>query len=101
MNAMEVKDQMLWSAFKERDEVKTLLEQEKTLCQQYATELGDWATLAQQLVQQLHDAKQEAALLRSRNEEMKQVLKDNNIIFIEDDDDDDHLQTEYKSGRES
>lgn len=89
MQAVQVKDQMLWSVVKEKEEREDLVRHEKSLCEKYAAELADWTELAQGLLQQLELQKQNGSRLARRNEELIQVLRDHNIMYIDDDDNDD------------
>jgi len=93
VHALDVKDQLLWEVMCERDQMKGLLGQEKDLCQKYASELADWAELAQGLAAQVTELKVYKKAVEERNDELIQLLHDNNILYIDDDvDDDDEFQ---------
>ena len=85
VHALNVKDQLLWEVMCERDQMKDLLGQEKDLCQKYASELADWAELAQGLVAQVADLNMQKKAVEGRNYELMQLLRDNNILYIDDD----------------
>ena len=92
--ALEVKDHMLWTVLQERDQALELLGEEKKLSQNYASELTDWAAMAQQLIQQNEQLKAERVRLGARNHELIQVLADHNIVYVPSDEQDDDGESE-------
>ena len=84
--ALKVKDQMLWTVVKEKEEKEELAKHQKSLCEKYAVELADWTELTQSLLQQLNLEKQKNSKLKDRNKELIQVLREHNILYITEED---------------
>ena len=81
VHAIAVKDQMLWTTLKEKEQLEQLLETEKQLNQAYAKEVTDWAEMSQQLAQQAAITKAERDIALRRNQELINVLRANNIYY--------------------
>ena len=56
LHAMNVKDQILWTALQEKKQSDEQLTEERKLSQEYAEEVAHWAELSQNLSQQLHQS---------------------------------------------
>lgn len=82
VHALAVKDHMLWVALQEKEREEQLLAEEKRLSHQYATEVADWAEMAQEMAQQMAVMKRERDVLERRNRELVNVLRQHNNIFI-------------------
>jgi predicted metal-dependent hydrolase len=90
--AIQIKDQMLYTVVKEKEENEELIRHEKALCEKYAAELSDWTELTQSLLQQLNAEKHHSAKLLERNKELIQVLREHNILYITEDDEERYEQ---------
>jgi len=81
LHAMNVKDQILWTALQEKKKVEEQLAEERRLSQEYATEVAQWAELCQNLTQQLHIAKDDAKTAHFQNNQLIDMLRRNNIFL--------------------
>ena len=81
-HAISVKDQMLWTTIKEKDQQTDLLEAERKLSHEYAQEVAKWAELSQELSDKLITASQERDNLESINNELLNVLRTHNIYYV-------------------
>ncbi len=84
LQAMEVKDQMIWTILKEKEDLDMELDKEKELCFKYSQELTDWAKMAQNLLQQTNQLKQEKKGLEMKNAELVRILRQHNILYIDE-----------------
>lgn len=82
-HALSVKDHMLWLALKDKEKCEELLEQEKSLCKEYASEIAQWAETAQAIKNKLYESHDEMDKLRRENEQMKQMLGQQYVYFAE------------------
>jgi hypothetical protein len=82
--ALAVKDQMLWTALKERDSLKKSLLEEQQLGQEYVTEVSKWADVAQSLSTQLTEMKQLHAAALEKNSSLANVLREHNIYYVDE-----------------
>jgi FtsZ-binding cell division protein ZapB len=80
-HALSVKDHMLWLALKDKEKCEEALEQETTLCKEYASEISHWAESAQAMKNKLYDAQSEIDNLRRENEQLKQMLGQQHVYF--------------------
>ena len=79
LHAVKVKDHMLWVAIQEKKKLQEQIAEESQVSQEYATEVAHWASLSQQLTQQLHEKKEEIQSLHSRNIYLMELLRKHNI----------------------
>lgn len=83
LHAMNVKDQILWTALQEKKKIEEQLVEERRLSQEYATEVAQWAELCQNLTQQLHHAKEDTKAVHLQNNHLIDILRRNNIFLSE------------------
>jgi hypothetical protein len=81
MHALNVKDHMLRTALQERNKLQECLQEEKTLCHEYAQEISSWAEMCQELSQQKAAMQQQVDKLERRNRDLVSTLKENNVFY--------------------
>ena len=79
LHAVKVKDHMLWTAIQEKKKLQEQIIEECQVSQDYATEVAHWASLSQQLTQQLHEKNEEVKSVQSRNTYLMELLRKHNI----------------------
>jgi len=79
LHAINVKDQLLWTAIQDKKRSDELLAEERRLSQEYAGEVAQWAELSQGLAHQLHRAKEDGKAAHSQNLYLLDLLRKNNI----------------------
>lgn len=81
VHALHVKDQMLYTALLENEELKMQLANEKALVADYANEMGQWADTAHGLREEMLRDKADASRLQQIITDMQRVLRANNIYY--------------------
>jgi hypothetical protein len=81
VHALSVKDHMLWEALQEKQKTEDLLNEERKLSHEYATEVSQWADMAQKLSQQNISVKQEKDKIARRAAHLVEKLKENGIHY--------------------
>ena len=84
VQALAVKDHMLWEAVQERDELRRSLREEQELGKEYAEEVARWAEVTQGLSSQLHLLQDQYSSLLEKNKALVSLLREHNIYFVED-----------------
>ena len=78
-HALSVKDHMLWTALKEKENLEEKLEEEQALSTEYAKEVAQWAELSQDLAQQVAEGRKVQADMQMQVGALTQILRDHNI----------------------
>lgn len=78
-HALSVKDHMLWSTLKEKENLQEKLTEEQALSGEYAKEMAQWAELSQDLSQQVAGMKKAKADSDMQIAALTQILRDHNI----------------------
>lgn len=84
VQALAVKDHMLWEVLQERDELRQSLQEEQELGKEYAEEVSKWAEITQNLSSQLHDLQEQHGLILEKNRSLVNLLREHNIYFVEE-----------------
>ena len=84
VQALAVKDHMLWEAIQERDELRKNLHEEQELGKEYALEVAKWADITQGLSSQLQNLQDQYASVLEKNRALVNLLRDHNIYFVDD-----------------
>jgi hypothetical protein len=82
MQAVTVKDHMLWTIMKEKEKQDELLDEERRLSHEYAQEVAKWAEISQSLTQQVLYLKQEKDQMERKNSNLINILRENNIYSV-------------------
>lgn len=80
-HALSVKDHMLWLALQDKEKCEELLDQERQLSSEYANEVVNWADLSQNLKEEVYETQVENDRLRSENDRLLSILRDNDIYI--------------------
>jgi GTP-sensing pleiotropic transcriptional regulator CodY len=78
-HAIKVKDQMLWKALQEKDQLQEKLSEERKLTQEYAQEVATWAQTTQNLLLDMNQKNAENERLSTKVRELQQLLRKHNI----------------------
>lgn len=78
-HALSVKDHMLWLALQDKEKCEELLDQERQLSAEYASEVVNWADVSQALKEDAYETQCENDRLRAENERLQGILRDNGI----------------------
>ena len=84
VQALAVKDHMLWEVMQERDELRKSLHEEEELGKEYAEEVAKWAAITQGLSSQLYTLQDQHAAILEKNKAMVNLLREHNIYFVDD-----------------
>lgn len=81
VQALRVKDHMLWTSLREKDKLEESLQEERRLCQEYANEVANWAEMSKKLSEQLLEAKQRLEDAERRNVDLVRTMREHNIHY--------------------
>lgn len=79
-HALQVKDQMLWTALKDKERLEMQLSTEQELSREYGSEVTEWVGVAQRLGGELEAAREEQLRMQDTNHRLMQLLRDHGII---------------------
>lgn len=81
MHALSIKDHMLWVALQEKNKAEDDLAENRRISQEYASELANWAELAQNLTQKNMVLQQDKETMQCRMQDLERVLREHNIYY--------------------